>query len=367
MTDADLIEAARGGDSAAFAVLVERHQRMVEAIAFSAAGRAHLDDVVQDTFLTAWTTLDRLRDTERVRPWLRSIARNLATKARRRRTPEELPDLVGDRTPFDDVADGEVTTALQKLPQRYREPLVLFYYQQCTIKEVADVLSLREEAVMQRLSRGRKKLGEALAGRVEESLEKKPSRAALVIAVLALLPVRAASAKAAGPAAWLAAHWRLPGVLAAATVGVLVLFAANAKSDAIAARAAAQADDHRAAPPTAPATTPRLPESEQSFRVHHNIAPAGPDSAESCARGTRGLAAAIFADADPGVFRWQDGELYYEPSPEQIRIRDLAAARAAETCGDGAWPELYVACEGSMTDLVDGTVNCYPYDPYAPT
>jgi RNA polymerase sigma-70 factor (ECF subfamily) len=374
MTDADLIEAARHGDRDAFGVLVERHQRMVEAVAFSAAGqRGLVDDVVQDTFVAAWQTLDRLRDGSRVQPWLRGIARNLARKARRRGKHEApLRDHGAERTPFDDVSDrqrdDEVTRAVMRLPQRYREPLVLFYYQQSTVKDVAEALALREEAVMQRLSRGRKKLGEALACRVEESLEKRRSRAALVVAVLALLPVRAASARPAGAAAWLAAHWRLPGIVGAATVGVLVLLTANAKSDAIAARAAAHATAPEPARPHSPSPPPQLPHEDQSSRTYRNIAPAGPDAAESCERGTRGLAAAIFGDSqDDPAFRAQGSDLFYEPSPEQQQIADLAAARAAAACGDGRWPELYVWCEGSMTDLVAGSVNCYPYDPFAPT
>jgi RNA polymerase sigma factor (sigma-70 family) len=364
MTDADLIEAARRGDRDAFGALVERHQRMVEAVAFSAAGRAHVDDVVQDTFVTAWRTLDRLRDTERVRPWLRTIARNLACKARRRRTHDELQELTGDRTPFDDVADREVAAALGRLPSRYREPLVLFYYEHCTVKEVADALDLREAAVMQRLSRGRKKLGEALACRVEDSLEKKPSRAALVVCVLALIPLGDADAAGAagagtGVGAWLAAHWRVPGAVAAATIGAAVLVSANAKSDAIAARAAAVASDHHAE--AAPARPQLPPPPERSERRYVNIAPASPDPAETCRRATAGLATAIFGDS---AFRVADGELYYEPSPAQQQLSESAQAHAAADCGDGTWPELYVMCEGSMTDLVDGTVNCFPYDPW---
>jgi RNA polymerase sigma factor (sigma-70 family) len=361
MTDADLIEAARSGDRDAFGALVERHQRMVEAVAFSAAGRAHVDDVVQDTFVTAWRTLDRLRDPQRVRPWLRTIARNVACKARRRRTHDVLPELTGDRNPFDDLAEREVAAALSRLPSRYREPLVLFYYEHCTVKEVADALDLREDAVMQRLSRGRKKLGEALACRVEDSLEKKPSRAALVVCVLALIPLGDADAAGAGGAsAWLAAHWRVPGALAAATIGAAVLLSANAKSEAIAAHAAA-ATEHRAAPTAAPAP-PQLPaKPERSERVYRNIAPASPDPAETCRRATAGLASAIFGDS---AFRVADGELYYEPSPAQQQLSESAQARAAADCGDGTWPELYVMCEGTMTDLVDGTVNCFPYDPW---
>ena len=60
--DAELVEAARGGDRDAFGALVVRHQRMVEAVAYAAAGDgAIVDDVVQDTFVLAWRQQGRIR------------------------------------------------------------------------------------------------------------------------------------------------------------------------------------------------------------------------------------------------------------------------------------------------------------------
>src|SRR5262245_51498000 len=109
MTDREAIEAALRGEREAFGVLVARYQRMVEAVAFHAIGhRTVIDDVVQDTFVTAWRTLDRLRDPGRLRPWLRGIARNVARKATRRgRREVVLRDLGTARTPFDDASERE--------------------------------------------------------------------------------------------------------------------------------------------------------------------------------------------------------------------------------------------------------------------
>jgi hypothetical protein len=50
-----------------------------------------------------------------------------------------------------------------------------------------------------------------------------------------------------------------------------------------------------------------------------------------------------------------------------LRIRAEAGARTGATCGGDAWPELYMVCEGTVADIRDGTINCYPHDVFAPT
>ncbi|HEX5063648.1 MAG TPA: sigma-70 family RNA polymerase sigma factor [Kofleriaceae bacterium] len=391
MTDAELIEATRRGESEAFAILVERYQRMVEAIAYSTTRRAALvDDITQDTFVTAWRTIDRLRDVTRLRAWLCSIARNVARNTRRRyRREAPLRDVELAQTPFDDLSDRErdrdVAKALARLPVRYREPLVLFYYEHCTVKEVADALAVGEDAILQRLSRGRRRLGEALATDVEIALERKPSRAVLAACVLALLPFRAASAApVAAPAAsaattprWrialgvLAAHWRFPAAVLASAAALVVVVAATERSNAIAARSHAQSTPPPSPPEAKPAdetnhakrTPPQLPDDEDDGRVWANISVASTDSAESCARGARGLVSFVL-DRD-AIRKHDDGQLYYEPSPEVERTAEAAAARAAESCrGIAKWPELYLRCEGTVFDIMDGNVTCYPYDPF---
>ncbi len=389
MTDAELIEATRRGEREAFGVLVERYQRMVEAVAYSATGqRALVDDIVQDTFVTAWHTIDRLRDLARVRAWLCSIARNIARNARRRQRREApLHDIGLAQTPFDDLSDRErgrdIATALARLPARYREPLVLFYYEHCTVKEVADALAVGEAAIMQRLSRGRRRLGDELAANVEIALERKPSRVALAAGVLALLPVRAASAatlaasaaSSATPAAarpwWrlalvaIVAHWRIPAALLATAAALVVVIAGTERSNALAARAAAktappQAETHDAKPSTPP--PPRLPDDEASATIYRNISVASSSAAESCARGARGLVTWVL---DRDAFRRDGDDVFYEPSPAVQRTADVVAERTAADCGGAQWPELYLMCEATLTDIMDGNVSCYPYDPFS--
>jgi RNA polymerase sigma factor (sigma-70 family) len=359
MTDAELVAAIRQGDREAFGEFVARHQRMVEAVAFAAAGQPELiDDVVQDTFIAAWRGIDRMAEPDHARAWLCGIARNTARKARRRR--RDVPaDTRLASTPFEQFSDHErdreLAAALGKLPARYREPLVLFYYEQRSVKDIAAALALREDAVMQRLTRGRRQLGDQLE-RVERDLERRPSRAALAVVILALLPVRAASASTM---AWP----RVAGALLACGGIAAVMVVGTQRSQAVAAKAATKAPSSApAAPAPARAPAPALPASRDAH-LYHLLAPASFDSYETCRRGARALAMAALA---PNALHTVDGkEVYDEPSPEIRRTADVAAERTAATCGGDHWPELYVMCEGTLSEILDGTASCYPWDPFA--
>jgi RNA polymerase sigma factor (sigma-70 family) len=399
MTDRDLIEAAQRGDRDAFGQLVVRYQRMVQAAVYTASGRRDLiEDVTQETFVAAWRSLDRLRDPSRVRPWLYGIARNLARKARRRtqlQTPGTEPIL--EATPLEELRKREddqvVAGAVAELPRTYRAPVVLFYYEQCSVQEIATALDVRETAVMQRLSRARRILGESLASFVEVALERRAANATAVAGcVLLALPSRSARAAtrsvmsvaqgvlssavravftaiatvaqiARATLGWLARHSRVPAMLAATAIAAAVMMVAVRKNEAIAAQNRPEVAATREDAPFV--KQPRLaPDGADDARVYHNVALASLlDPAETCARGTRGL---VVAALGKDALHRRDGQIYYEPSDELRRVSEASAAASAEDCNfDGEWPELYVMCEGTARDARDGTVTCYPYNPFA--
>lgn len=401
MTDHELLDATRRGDRDAFGLLVQRYQRMVEAAAFCATGRHDLvDDVVQDTFITAWCTIERLRNADSLRSWLYGIARNLGHKARRKlgrlrpldSSPVPSSADVERASALDTLVerdrDREIAAAVARLPARYREPLILFYYEHCTVKEVAATLAVHEDTAMQRLSRGRRKLGEELAARIEIVLESKPSRVALAAGVILLLPARTSAAaplgavqestvgatvKSTGLAtigAWLAAHSRLACAVLATAIGVTVLAAAVESSNAVAARTAArthapQHTSNAAPPPTLPTPWTSLdPSVADPDHVYRVLGVARLDPVEACAAGARQL---VMAALGSEAMVERDGNTYFEPSDELLKIRDEAGARTGATCGGDEWPELYVICEGTLADIRDGTINCYPHDAFAST
>ncbi len=230
--DASLFARSRGGDVAAFGHLIERHHNLVCAIAYSRTGdRAISEDVAQETFLAAWKGLSGLREPEKLRGWLCGIARNLAEKSTRSRRREVVDvttiegELAGDQGPLSAMLTKEIETtvwaALEELPETYREPLVLFYREQQSIKQVADGLGLSEDTAKQRLSRGRQSLRESVAELVEKTLQEgRPRKAATAAVLAAILAAQsstpAAAATRAADAAGRTSRWKLAAIGAAA-------------------------------------------------------------------------------------------------------------------------------------------------------
>ena len=167
-----------------------------------------------------------LEQPDRVRAWLCGIARNLAKNARRKATrPVEsvqtqavLTELcTHEPDPASEAVTREeeslVWQAIERIPQAYREPLILFYREDHSVAEVAGALLLSEDAVKQRLSRGRRLLREHVAELVEGSLRRsRPGRRFTVSVMLGLAahaagakPALAAGAASAGVGTWNAA------------------------------------------------------------------------------------------------------------------------------------------------------------------
>jgi RNA polymerase sigma factor (sigma-70 family) len=202
-TDTELVEASRRGELDAFGKLVARYQDVVCAVSYSSTGdRALSEDVAQETFVAAWRRLDRVH-AGALRPWLCAIARNLGRKARRRtrheQPIEDAAHVAAGASPFDELvrtdAERIVRDALARVPEKYREVLVLYYQDNQSIRDVAETLGISEDAVTQRLSRGRRYLADGVTALVETSLRGARPRRDLVAAVLAtvaaiVLPAR---------------------------------------------------------------------------------------------------------------------------------------------------------------------------------
>ena len=136
--DGDLVRLARDGDPAAFRLLVERHRPMARA----RAGRLcpqpdDADDAVQDAFLQAFLSLDRLRDPDRFAGWLGGIVANVCRAQRRRPPltllgdwPENLHPASAGSLPSDEDLDRAdvLSRAVAGLPPGQRQAVTLFYY-----------------------------------------------------------------------------------------------------------------------------------------------------------------------------------------------------------------------------------------------
>lgn len=212
-SDESLVVSCLGGDREAFGLIVTRYQRMLCSIAYSALGNLRSsEEVAQEAFVEAWKKLETLREPDKLRSWLCGILRFKISHRRRKesRQPEhgaeeldELAILESEEPRVEDVAMREeeqalLWKALEKVPENYREPLVLYYREHQSIEHVAYELDLSEDAVKQRLSRGRKMLQERMMTFVEESLVRSGPSRVFTMGVLAALPALAPPAKAAG-------------------------------------------------------------------------------------------------------------------------------------------------------------------------
>jgi len=232
ITDADLWQEVRAGSMPAFESLVRRHQSAVCAVAYSACGDLALsEDVAQETFWAAWRGRDSLADPRRLPAWLCGIARNLGHNARRTlaRPVPPVARLATEPDPATSAAEREeaalVWESLEQIPATYRDPLVLYYREQHSVAQVAAALDLSEDAVKQRLSRGRAMLRDRVAELVEGTLRRTRPGSAFTVAVLSGLTATTVTAKTAlagagGPVAKLAAGAGVTGAALGSVAGL---------------------------------------------------------------------------------------------------------------------------------------------------
>jgi len=210
--DAQLVELSLQGDTRAFSRIVQRHQALVCGLAYSACGNVHAsEDLAQETFITAWQQLRTLREKGNLRGWLCGIARHVINNFLRRqqRTPTamaaELDEVAHpasaepapDESAIQEQESAMLWRTLQTLPEIYREPMVLYYRQNESVAAVAESLGLSEDAVKQRLARGRAMLAEQVERRLGNTLRQTMPTAAFTCCVLAALPLATTSASAA--------------------------------------------------------------------------------------------------------------------------------------------------------------------------
>lgn len=215
-TDASLVSESLTGNREAFGRIVARYQTLICSLAYSRTGSlTQSEDLAQETFITAWRQLAALREPDKLRSWLCTIARNLVYDALKKsgREPvsaaepiEAIDESPAIEPPPHDLAihkeeEAILWRSVGRIPEIYREPLVLFYREHQSIGAVAKNLDLSEDAVKQRLSRGRKLLHEQVLAFVEGTLERTNPGQAFTLVVLAALPSLAISAKAATVAA----------------------------------------------------------------------------------------------------------------------------------------------------------------------
>jgi RNA polymerase sigma-70 factor (ECF subfamily) len=178
-----LVNSAREGDRAAFGRLYDRYARMVHGILLARVPPREVDDLVQEVFLAALRQLHALRDVSRFGAWLSAITRNRANDHYRKSGPEAaLTEPVSENQPENrgsKPADAEHAAAIlavvRRLPEAYREPLILRLVEGMTGPEIAARTGLKHGSVRVNLCRGMQLLRERLEERAKSAWREEDS------------------------------------------------------------------------------------------------------------------------------------------------------------------------------------------------
>jgi RNA polymerase sigma-70 factor, ECF subfamily len=185
VSDAELVQRARQGDSAAFGELIDRHRSAVYRAALAALGsHADAEDAAQDAFLAAYRRLDSFRGDASFKTWLLTIAwhqainrRRSLTRLWRRMTSSRHND---DESPLDTVAAPEPTpettaidhqlrqairSEIRRLPQKLRDPLLLAQSGEYSYQEISRMLNAPIGTVKWRVSEARRVVRKQLSER----------------------------------------------------------------------------------------------------------------------------------------------------------------------------------------------------------
>lgn len=178
-SEADLLDACRRGEPAAFEALVRRHERQVYRVAFRLLqNRPDAEEAVQEVFVRVYRALPQFRREARLGTWLYRITVNVCVEghrrvARRREVPLDaaVDEPSGAASPGDWARVRELAArtaeALRALPPRQRATLVLRLYEELSLQEIAEVLDAPLGTVKANLHHGLVKLRRALRDLVD--------------------------------------------------------------------------------------------------------------------------------------------------------------------------------------------------------
>ena len=249
---AELIRRARENDQDAIAELYERtYSSVYTTVRAMAPDDDTALDILQDTYLKAFRSLDRLEDPARFGAWVRRIAHNQAVDVLRQKQPVVFSSLESEDgdipLEFEDtreehlpeaVIDRQETARLMReildsLPEEQRVAIAMFYYEQMSVREIAEELGVTENTVKSRLNYGRKKVEKEV-----RALEKKGTKLyGLAPLPFLMLLFHSQEASAAGAAAGTVLQ-SITGTLAAGSAAGMASGTAGSAAGTAAATAA---------------------------------------------------------------------------------------------------------------------------------
>ena len=185
MEEYRIVQRLKAGDRRAFDELYERYKTMLFRSACLLLGNTQdAEDVLQETFLSAYMHIGELKDDSLFKPWIFRILMRQVYRCGKKKS-REFPDEdvlkhadaasireQGETDPAARVVNQmEIKSHLNRLPLKQRQALVLYYYNELSIKEMAMILQCREGTVKSRLHTAKKAMRQAM--REDELAERK--------------------------------------------------------------------------------------------------------------------------------------------------------------------------------------------------
>jgi RNA polymerase sigma-70 factor (ECF subfamily) len=169
--DYRLIELCRVGDSTAIENFVQTYQQDVYRLALSILDNSsEAEDATQEALLSALRSLDSFRGASTLKTWLYSITVNVCrTRLQRYKRRERLTQLLGEilrvrsassveEDTIQHEANETVWRAIRSMAEKHRIPVVLRYYHDLSVAEIAHILQIPEGTVHSRLNHARRQL-----------------------------------------------------------------------------------------------------------------------------------------------------------------------------------------------------------------
>lgn len=177
LKDEEIASLVQGGDQDSYGALIERYEKKLTRY-----GRRFLydyddiEDVVQEVFLKAYTHINSFDTKRSFSSWIYRIAHNEYINVLKKKKSTSFfslfefdtffPHLVAGKSPYDEAIEKEekvrVENAVAKLDVKYKEPLLLFLYEDKSYEEISDILEIPKATVGVRIMRAKKQLAELL-------------------------------------------------------------------------------------------------------------------------------------------------------------------------------------------------------------
>lgn len=173
----DFVEGLKRKEEVALIELMKEYGNYLTRTAYLLLKDQQLaEEAVQDTFITAFEKINQLANPEKLRSWLTSILINRCRSYQRKRSwkhaflPLSLIEPFKEEQRFESPEDQffnllehqELSSAIHELEYKYREVIILFYFNEMKIHEISHYLKANENTIKSRLTRGRSQLKQIL-------------------------------------------------------------------------------------------------------------------------------------------------------------------------------------------------------------